>query len=71
MNTCDTCKHWGTPSGDDCSWGQNTTGMADCHSPKLEELPNHGICSNYDAPTGGCGFFTGPKFGCVHYEIKP
>lgn len=73
MNTCDKCQWWGKPSNSEPpveSWNMNIAGMADCNNPKLEEHPLHGISSGYDAPTTGCGFMTGPKFGCIHWQLK-
>ncbi len=72
MNTCDTCKWWDKdaivtePNG----WhGSDETGMSECKNEKLFAGID-GITSRYDAPTDGCGFLTGPKFGCIHWEAK-
>lgn len=64
MNTCDTCKHWGTGS-----WGSNLDVSA---CGKLETEPAaHDIKpdSAYAVDKQGmAGFMTGPKFGCIHHE---
>lgn len=68
MNTCDTCKWWGTspeprfePHLRGCSSDKN---MAGYH---VEHVPDDGMLVENDE---GWGFVTGPKFGCVHHELK-
>lgn len=74
MNTCDTCKWWASATAGPpvatgkLSWGKSMDGMTTCENPKLDELPLHGIVTQDDSPA--TGFYTGPKFGCIHWESK-
>lgn len=69
MNTCDSCKWWNSLLGDRYRSEFNAFGK--CRNEKLEmELPysldglSAGESSSGEIPT------TGPKFGCIHHEIK-
>lgn len=58
---CKACRHWGQFPGDSL-----------CTHPKVQPsgagaVPSDGIGSLTDE----CAFFTGPDFGCVHWEPKP
>lgn len=61
MNTCLTCKWWGT--GNETEPERHRS----CFCPKLESADSDGaeaIGLHDDAAT----FHTGPNFGCVHHE---
>lgn len=61
MTTCDTCKHWNLPEKTSLVGPMPKTGYCSC--PKLDEDAEDSAVSND-------GIFTGPKFGCVHWEGK-
>lgn len=58
---CKNCRHWKpwTESQGECQHDMVTVWG--------EEIPENGV-SIYD---GAGGFYTGPEFGCVHFEAKP
>jgi len=65
MNTCDTCKHWSRRNGEN---------IGECFCDffvygSRNDCPIDGL-SYCDAEGYRAIFFTGRKFGCVHYE-KP
>jgi hypothetical protein len=64
MNTCDTCKWWGT--------GNTGTFRGEQSCGKLETVPKKYASNNGFAvdKEGNQGFLCGPKFGCVHWEQK-
>lgn len=74
MNTCKTCKWWGSP-------GTGHARANHCENPKsipLEkvlggsDIPDDWVATNFDdADCHGTGipvFITGPDFGCIHHE---
>lgn len=73
MNTCETCKHWG--SGTQGPYKIIRPGYKYCFSEKLVEddhdvpivVPDDLLI--YDYSESG-GFHTGPSFGCVHWIQK-
>lgn len=69
MNTCDTCKHWADKLADGTPY-ENKSGHRLCLHPKVD-MPNgsdnDGLDSNADYDYG---VTTGPKFGCIHHEVK-
>lgn len=69
MNTCDTCKWWCRDKRDPI----DASIFRGCLNPKLnspedagDDLARPDACDDY-----GIGFYTGPKFGCIHHEVKP
>jgi len=75
MNTCDQCTHWtrrankfdlerdGGAHRGECA-NTNFVDANDEHSIK----PNQLIYWDYEGYS--CGFATGAKFGCIHFEKK-
>ena len=70
MNTCDECRYWERNNE------EKRRDMKSCIHPKM--LKGYGIKAEQVMPDGiivendeGWGFFTGPKFGCVHWESEP
>lgn len=70
MNTCDTCKHWDKQSGSvDLPYYE---GLGECmkasalqgKSSRREDI----FMLNTDHDEAN--LVTGPKFGCVHHELK-
>ncbi len=64
MNTCDTCKHWEKVPQ---LQGERLSGK--CSHPKvsangLQFEDGAEDCEGYG------GIYTGPKFGCIHWETK-
>lgn len=65
MNTCDTCKHW--KQFEICRY--NPHGHGACLHPKVSENGRKfvdGACDGEEYQ----GISTGPKFGCIHHEVK-
>jgi hypothetical protein len=71
VNTCKTCKHWGTKVDDS---GQR---LKSCSAPAIHygygsktdaEVPDNGVKVENDE---GWGIITAPDFGCVLHEVKP
>lgn len=72
MNTCDTCKYWRIAEA--VAILSNST-HALCGHPKLASTnATTGGGSDYEdgAEDGEAysGIYTGPKFGCIHWEAK-
>jgi hypothetical protein len=73
MKTCDNCKHWtrGDYHGDIKRDNGNHRGR--CANPNFidaneqESIEPHQLIY-WDAEGERCGFATGAKFGCVHFE---
>jgi hypothetical protein len=66
METCKTCRWWGTLSG-----GKSEN--RECLHPKLCEPSDvtedaMDLLTTYYSHAGG--IFTGPDFGCIHHEAK-
>ena len=64
MNNCKTCKHWDGPEAED----GYAAGFARCLHPKMVmpgEKPDGWWISD-----PAFALYTGPDFGCIHYEPK-
>ena len=70
MNRCKDCVWW---SKYDRSWANNPGQEAGgyCNHGKIEESPvvyrPDALCYSYNE---GGAFWTGPEFGCVHWEKR-
>lgn len=63
VKTCDKCKHWIKGAGSIQEYGL-------CKNPKLDDgkLPDGAMPEAAD--DFGIHFESGPKFGCIHFELK-
>lgn len=63
VNHCKVCKHWDGPAEVSV---HNRGGLARCKHPKMisDKISDGAI----DSESYG-GIFTGPEFGCVHFEV--
>lgn len=64
MNTCDTCKWWGAGS-----WGSTDEIQSCGKMENRDDTDGERIAFAIDKE-GNQGFFSGPKFGCIHHEAK-
>lgn len=64
MNTCEMCRYWQWPYGDD--------GFKHlCCNPKIgSRVTNAGDGVDIENRGDATGIITGAKFGCVHHELK-
>lgn len=69
MGRCKDCRHWGQENGEDY---RGEDGYFPCQNPLIGEDVNTGgrmDAAMYPYSEGGC-IFTGPEFGCVHFEPR-
>lgn len=64
MNTCDTCKWWIEPKE-----GYDHRDMGTCENDKLISIGSD-MLSAGEVWSSPCQPSTGPKFGCIHHELK-
>ncbi len=61
MNTCKTCKWWGTPKA---------IHPQECWHPKMEPVISPKDYTDEATAWAGTKIVTGPSFGCIHWEAK-
>ena len=70
MNTCKTCKHWGT-EGDEPPWRSCERYMNEGGSGVMRFSPTlDGAGVHNGEPFNGGSLATGPDFGCIHWQGK-
>jgi hypothetical protein len=68
MNTCDTCKWWGKVTWMRPRRGEHLACEHVLYERTLTDIKNT-VTAIHDNDFGS-ELFTGPKFGCVHHEVK-
>lgn len=62
MNTCDTCKWW----GESAEYSEYRV----CENTKLDDGKRPDGAQPEALDDTGIHFATGPKFGCIHWQLK-
>jgi len=68
MSTCDMCKWWGVAPQRPYSYGNN---KVCAHIVRDGDIVYDASVSPIHDNNYLSDLFTGPKFGCVHWESKP
>lgn len=63
MNTCDKCQWWN--EAESYNWGHHK-----CKNPKLDDYKSGDGAQPEALDDTGIHFATGPKFGCIHWQLK-
>jgi hypothetical protein len=63
MNTCETCKWWDGRGFHHSNWGTQRR----CISEKADSVDDDAMFAESDDVAY---VITGPRFGCIHHELK-